>query len=269
MHHERAVAATSYLACFKPGGDGRNALRTWTGIGIQALQQASLLSSSSIILVLIKVDYAAHWNQLHFLLRNHFLLGQWYPEWFHHLRHHQCCQRLHDNSWYLGRRPIWKKGFTTHRSRRNGCLYVFSSVIFCVPARIDVVTFFTAQLIVAIVGNVISTGNLAGQRVLIAFVCFFIAFFAATWGPLAWVVTSEIYPQTIRGKVSLPISFDANILRTLLIRFYLYSACPCQLPLTGCSTLPSVTQHHILSTRVSLQIVAGKFSTETNDPSDF
>lgn len=69
-------------------------------------------------------------------------------------------------------------------------------------ASSDVLALLTAQLIVAIVGNVISTQNLAGQRVLIAFVCIFIAFFAATWGPLAWVVTSEIYPQTIRGKVS-------------------------------------------------------------------
>jgi SP family sugar:H+ symporter-like MFS transporter len=38
-----------------------------------------------------------------------------------------------------------------------------------------------SQLIVAIVGSVISVNNLAGQRVLIAFVCIFIAHFAATW----------------------------------------------------------------------------------------
>lgn len=57
-----------------------------------------------------------------------------------------------------------------------------------------------SQLIVAAVGVAISTENLAGQRVLIAFVCIFIAHFAATWGPLAWVVTGEIYPLAIRGK---------------------------------------------------------------------
>lgn len=39
----------------------------------------------------------------------------------------------------------------------------------------------TSQLIVAIVGDVISESNLAGQRVLIAFVCIYISFFAATW----------------------------------------------------------------------------------------
>ena len=38
-----------------------------------------------------------------------------------------------------------------------------------------------SQLIVAIVGDVISADNKAGQQVLIAFVCIFIAFFASTW----------------------------------------------------------------------------------------
>ena len=57
-----------------------------------------------------------------------------------------------------------------------------------------------SQLIVAIVGTVIAQSDLAGQRVLIAFVCIFIASFAATWGPLAWVVTGEIYPTSIRAK---------------------------------------------------------------------
>jgi MFS transporter, SP family, sugar:H+ symporter len=42
--------------------------------------------------------------------------------------------------------------------------------------------------------------NLTAQRVLIAFVCIYIAAFAATWGPLAWVVTGEIFPLAIRAK---------------------------------------------------------------------
>ncbi|KAK4702214.1 MFS transporter, SP family, sugar:H+ symporter, partial [Phenoliferia sp. Uapishka_3] len=36
--HERSVGQTSYLDCFR-NGEGRNALRVWSGIGIQALQQ--------------------------------------------------------------------------------------------------------------------------------------------------------------------------------------------------------------------------------------
>lgn len=65
------------------------------------------------------------------------------------------------------------------------------------------------QLIVAICGAV-STGqrdngdifvkNLAGQQTAVAFVCIFIFFFASTWGPLAWVVTGEIFPLNTRAK---------------------------------------------------------------------
>jgi hypothetical protein len=40
LHHERAIGATSYLDCFRNGA-GRNALRMWTGIWLQALQQLS------------------------------------------------------------------------------------------------------------------------------------------------------------------------------------------------------------------------------------
>ncbi|TFA99718.1 hypothetical protein CCMA1212_008461 [Trichoderma ghanense] len=66
-----------------------------------------------------------------------------------------------------------------------------------------------SQLIVAVIGT-ISTGqrpngeifvkNLGGQQAAVAFVCIFIAFFASTWGPLAWVVTGEIYPLSTRAK---------------------------------------------------------------------
>ncbi|KAF8603793.1 general substrate transporter [Ceratobasidium sp. AG-I] len=56
------------------------------------------------------------------------------------------------------------------------------------------------EFLVAIIGVTISTENLAGQKVLIAFVCIYIAFFAATWGPIAWVVTGEIFPLNLRAK---------------------------------------------------------------------
>ncbi|GAA5867384.1 hypothetical protein JCM8547_003328 [Rhodosporidiobolus lusitaniae] len=59
---------------------------------------------------------------------------------------------------------------------------------------------FIAQFIVAAIGDSVSTDNLAGQKALVAFVCIFIAFFAATWGPLAWTVTSEIYSPSLRSK---------------------------------------------------------------------
>ncbi|KAF2858307.1 general substrate transporter [Piedraia hortae CBS 480.64] len=57
-----------------------------------------------------------------------------------------------------------------------------------------------SQFIVAAVGTAIGTGNMIGQRVLIAFVCFYIFFFASSWGPCAWVVTGEIFPLKVRSK---------------------------------------------------------------------
>ena len=56
------------------------------------------------------------------------------------------------------------------------------------------------EFLVAIVGVTVSTTNTAGQRVLIAFVCIYIAFFASTWGPITWVITGEIFPLNIRAK---------------------------------------------------------------------
>jgi hypothetical protein len=67
-----------------------------------------------------------------------------------------------------------------------------------------------SEFIVAIVGvtagskGVNSGGseavNLAAQRVLIAFVCFYIAFFAISWGPVIWVLTGELFALDIRAK---------------------------------------------------------------------
>lgn len=66
------------------------------------------------------------------------------------------------------------------------------------------------QLIVAIVGTIFiqqdpitganSTNNYPAAKALIAFVCFYIFFFASTWGPNAWVVTGEIFPLKARAK---------------------------------------------------------------------
>lgn len=56
------------------------------------------------------------------------------------------------------------------------------------------------EFIVAVVGVSVSDQNMAGQKVLIVFVCIYIAFFASTWGPVAWVVTAEIFPLNVRAK---------------------------------------------------------------------
>ena len=56
------------------------------------------------------------------------------------------------------------------------------------------------EFLIAIVGVTISIENTAGQKVLVAFVCIYIAFFSSTWGPVAWVITGEIFPLNIRAK---------------------------------------------------------------------
>lgn len=60
------------------------------------------------------------------------------------------------------------------------------------------VGMFVCQYIVAIVGTAASSQ--VANKVLIAFVCFYIFFFASSWGPVAWVVTGEIFPLKTRAK---------------------------------------------------------------------
>ncbi|KAJ5114381.1 Major facilitator-type transporter ecdD [Penicillium alfredii] len=55
-----------------------------------------------------------------------------------------------------------------------------------------------SQLIVAIVGT--ATTSTVANKVLIAFVCVYIFFFASSWGPVAWVVTGELFPLKARAK---------------------------------------------------------------------
>lgn len=47
------------------------------------------------------------------------------------------------------------------------------------------------------------------NKILIIFVAIYIFFFAASWGPVVWVVTSEIYPLKVRAK-SMSISTASN-----------------------------------------------------------
>lgn len=42
--------------------------------------------------------------------------------------------------------------------------------------------------------------TVVGNQILIIFVAIYVFFFAASWGPVAWVVTSEIYPLKVRAK---------------------------------------------------------------------
>ncbi|KAH6711509.1 glucose transporter rco-3 [Leptodontidium sp. 2 PMI_412] len=73
------------------------------------------------------------------------------------------------------------------------------------------------QLIVASVGTAMPN-SYAANMVLIVFVCIYLFFFAASWGPVAWVVTSEIYPLKVRAK-SMSISTASNWLLNFSIGY--------------------------------------------------
>ncbi|KZV12028.1 SNF3 [Saccharomyces cerevisiae] len=55
-----------------------------------------------------------------------------------------------------------------------------------------------ANFIVAIVGCSLKT--VAAAKVMIAFICLFIAAFSATWGGVVWVISAELYPLGVRSK---------------------------------------------------------------------
>ncbi|AQZ10604.1 MAL11 (YGR289C) [Zygosaccharomyces parabailii] len=55
-----------------------------------------------------------------------------------------------------------------------------------------------SNFIIAIVG--VSTDSVIGNKVIIAFICLFIASFSATWGGVVWVISAEVYPLGIRSK---------------------------------------------------------------------
>lgn len=73
------------------------------------------------------------------------------------------------------------------------------------------------QLIVASVGTALP-GSITANKCLIAFVCFYIFFFACSWGPCAWVVTGESFPLKARAK-GLSMTTAANWLLNFIIAY--------------------------------------------------
>lgn len=88
------------------------------------------------------------------------------------------------------------------------------------------------QFIIAIVGTVSGTHNAPAQKAAIAFTCIYIFFFACSWGPVAWVVTGEIFPLKVRAK-SLSMTTASNWLLNWAIAYatpYLVNSNPNQPP---------------------------------------
>lgn len=65
------------------------------------------------------------------------------------------------------------------------------------------------QLLIASFATANGSNSETQSRILIIFVAIYIFFFAASWGPVVWVVTSEIYPLKVRAK-SMSVSTASN-----------------------------------------------------------
>jgi SP family sugar:H+ symporter-like MFS transporter len=181
LEFEKDIGQTSYIDCFRPG-PGKNLLRTLTGISLQAWQQLtgelpSRYTRVDISLIIVPsfllsgINFIFYYGTTFFKsagISDPFLIS------------------VATNVVNVGMTIPCILGADKVGRRR---LLLIGAAGMCV-----------CEYIVAIVGVTVSTDNLAGQRVLIAFVCIYIAFFASTWGPIAWVVTGEIYPLAIRAK---------------------------------------------------------------------
>jgi MFS family permease len=159
---------------------------------------------------------AAHRYQLHLLLRNHLLRAIRYQQPLHHHHHRTCFSSLSDFLLASRQALTWALLPLADLIQTN-----VVNVVCTVPGILMIdragrrnmllagaVVMCICEYLVAIVGVTVGSSgsvaegtiNLTAQRVLIAFVCIYIAAFASTWGPIAWVVTGEIFPLAIRGK---------------------------------------------------------------------
>ncbi|KJA21016.1 hypothetical protein HYPSUDRAFT_42600 [Hypholoma sublateritium FD-334 SS-4] len=161
---EQEVSSGSYLDCFT-NNENRHGFRTWTGILLQAAQQ------------LTGINFIFYYGTTFFKqagISNPFIITI-------------ICDVVNTVV------TISSLPFIDKLGRRRLLLIGAAGMCF-------------SEFIVAIVGvtaghiQADGTVNLPAQRVLIAFVCIYIAFFAMSWGPVAWVVTSEVFPLSIRGR---------------------------------------------------------------------
>jgi SP family sugar:H+ symporter-like MFS transporter len=67
------------------------------------------------------------------------------------------------------------------------------------------------EYIVAIVGVATPATNKSAEKILVAFVCIYTFFFAASWGPCAWVVTGELYPLVLSVDSNSGYSCESNV----------------------------------------------------------
>lgn len=73
-----------------------------------------------------------------------------------------------------------------------------------------------SNFIVAIVG--VTANSIIVNKVMLAFLCTFIACFASTWGPVVWVLTGEIFSLSIRQK-AVSLSASSNWIVNFVFAF--------------------------------------------------
>jgi SP family sugar:H+ symporter-like MFS transporter len=78
-------------------------------------------------------------------------------------------------------------------------------------------TMFIGQIVVGSVSKAYPDNPIAGD-VLIAFTCLFVAAFASSWGPVAWVVCGETFPIRL-SSLCVTLGTGANWLFNLIIAF--------------------------------------------------
>ncbi|KAF8887271.1 general substrate transporter [Gymnopilus junonius] len=165
---EQQASQGGYAACFKNNED-RNGWRTWTGILMQGVMATT------------------YWHQLHFYYGTTFFQQAGIQNAF-------IIQIIADvvNTvmTIVGVNLIDRVG------RRR--LLLIGAAGMCISEYIVAIVGVTAGHPHAVANGV--AVNLTAQRVLIAFTCIYIAFFAISWGPVIWVLTGEIFPLGIRAK---------------------------------------------------------------------
>ncbi|KAJ5880705.1 uncharacterized protein N7473_011758 [Penicillium subrubescens] len=162
--YELTLGKSTYLECFK----GNLLKRLATGCGLQALQQLTGINFIFYYGTQFFKNSGFHNSFVISLITNCVNVGSTFP-----------------GLWAVekwGRRPV----------------LLWGAIGMCV-----------SQFIVAILGTTTTGQDTAGnivvhnepaQKAAIAFICFYIFFFAASWGPCAWVVTGEIFPLKVRAK---------------------------------------------------------------------
>ena len=162
---ERELGKTSFIDCFR-GGEAKNGLRTMTGIMIQGMQQ------------LTGINFIFYYGTTFFQrsgISNPFIIT------------------IITNVVNV---VMTIPGIMTIDRFGRRPLLIYGALVMLICEFIVAIVGVTAGNADPVTGAV----NLTAQRVLIAFVCIYIAAFAATWGPIAWVVCGEIFPLGIRAK---------------------------------------------------------------------